>query len=309
MEGQAMKKLIALAGALLVALACSEGQQAPTDVQFAKGGGSGVTFTNYWITTDNVIHVEGTGKVNWIAAEPAHDFWHNGTADDNYSDHFEIDHPGPGWVEVTRDKDTWTVDIPWNGERDPDSRFRNFASSANPDPFVFGFRYAVVGGRVWHGMRPLGVIVDGATLGMEYNGLRSYATYTGDAPDGRLYVNSLDLSEVSCTVTTTGHGKKASTKTVVSGRAQATLAATSDGKTPDGWMEFHLIVDGELGKRDTRYGAGADFVIETTLDDMPTQVTVGLLLDYVMPLHETIDYDFDPWAPTYAPDVFTVTCN
>jgi hypothetical protein len=40
-EGQAMKKLIVLAGVLLVAMACSERQQAPTDVQFGKGGKKG----------------------------------------------------------------------------------------------------------------------------------------------------------------------------------------------------------------------------------------------------------------------------
>jgi hypothetical protein len=41
-----MKKLIVLAGVLLVAMACSEQQQAPTEVQFAKGGQGGRS----WIT-------------------------------------------------------------------------------------------------------------------------------------------------------------------------------------------------------------------------------------------------------------------
>jgi hypothetical protein len=305
-EGQAMKKAIALTGALLVALACSEQQQAPTGPQFAKGGKgkANVTLTEYWVTSDNVLHLAGTGPVASVAPYPSHDRWHNGYKDDDYSIHYEYSHLGAGWASVTRDGDTWSVDIPWNGERERDgTQFREFASTPGPDPFVFSFAYELDSGRRMGTPDPQGVI------GTPPSGETSYALFQGLAPEGVVSISTLSLTDVTCEVVA-GRGKRRPEHTVVSGRIQAT-AITSDNQIPENaWLEFHLVVgDGEAmnGTSHSIWQGGVDATISATFDGALTEVAVGLWLDYVMPLRDFADYDWDGVEEEVA--AVTVFCN
>ena len=157
------RQLFALSVALVfAAVGCSdEGSNVPTELSFAKGGKPGKTepvLTEYWVL-DNVIHIAGTGNVDEVKAYVAHDFNSNGAFDDNYSLHYEYFHPPPPRTAVTSNPDgTFSVEIPWIGERELDGTlFRDFVVTADPDPFVFWFVF-ISNDRVVAGFEPQGII-------------------------------------------------------------------------------------------------------------------------------------------------------
>jgi hypothetical protein len=294
---KAMKKLIVLAGALLVAVACSEQQQAPTEVQFGKGGKARPEITEYWITGGNMLHIAGTGSVAAISPRVAYDFWPNGERDDNYSDHFEVAFPGPGGVEVVQNGRSWYADIPWNGERQGEDLFRD-QGDPGPDHFVFSFPYKQ-GNQATCCLTPRGVV------GPAPVGAKSYATFDGDPPVGTVGVSSLSLTGVTCEIVTTGRGKKKSaSKTLVS--ATVTPVMTED--QPSYWMEFHFMIDGQLMEREPRHTYSATPVeLITLLDGVRTTVDVGMVFDYVVPLNALVDHGWDGIVMTA--DAGEITCN
>jgi len=282
------RQLFALSVALVfAAVGCSdEGSNVPTELSFAKGGKPGKTepvLTEYWVL-DNVIHIAGTGNVDEVKAYVAHDFNSNAAFDDNYSLHYEYFHPPPPRTAVTSNPDgTFSVEIPWNGERELDGTlFRDFVVTADPDPFVFWFVF-ISNDRVVAGFEPQGII------GAAPPGATSYATFQGEAPDGFVYVTDLGLTGLSCEIAKR-RGKKV---TRLTGSATATVAGTTV-ETPDVWVEFHYIVDSELLKGFSSISSNG--VIQRTETEVfegeRSSLDVGLLLDYVYPqLDVALAYD------------------
>ncbi len=301
---------------LLLALVTScaqESVQGPGEAEFAKGGKPGkpqddqVTLIEYWIEDGNLIHIVGQGDVDALRLNVAHDYFFNGTSDDDYSLHYEYRHFLLPPLPLSLEPDgTFHVDLAWNGERNgEDDFFPDFlVTDVNgADPFAFDMFFGK-NGEVVDGIQPQGVIFTGENKGPEAtvpdNGsqksVTSYALYSASKPwSGDLWIAGLDLTDVSCSP----RKSKGERTTLITGNVHAALA--SNGADPDAWLEFQLYdVDTEsmmYGTSHTSYNGFVDFMIRAVLPGaMTTTANLELRVDYVYPIGEAADLVYNPAA-------------
>jgi hypothetical protein len=314
-----MKKLIAFAGALLVALACSEGQQAPTEVQFAKGGKKGkpskdqVRLLEYWVEprggNTSMIHVLAEGNATTVGGTVAHDYHFNGMSEYFHNPpHYEYRHfDGIERVELEELGDGIIhADILWSGTKDFDAGqlFRDQLTTDvdGADPFVFGLHFQMPDDGDIQVIYPRGVVVDGEVVGVEgidvSSGLHgdltvnSFALFSGDDPAGYVWVEELSLSNASCDT----RRQRGDPVTFVTADVHAVLGS-GPGAPPHAWVEFHLVAGGS----DITEGVTAitdeditGMTVKGMLAGARESLELSVWFDYIVPLLETADYVYDP---------------
>ena len=297
---------------LAVLTGCTqEPLQGPSEAEFAKGGkpgrpdGERVTLLEYWIEGGSLIHIVGEGDVDAIRLNVAHDYFFNGTSDDDYSSHYEYRHFGSPQPLLLGQDGTFHVDVAWNGQRyGENDLFPDFlVTDVNgADPFTFDMFFGKDGEAV-DGIQPQGVILDGENQGPEAEvpgddgtGIQvtSYALYGGEPASGVVWIEELTLTQISCSL----KKRKGESVTQITGTVHALLDSDLE-EPPSAWMEFHLAVEGEITEGTTfvatdPYRGVADFTIGGELPGPRATVAVQLQLDYVYPLREAANFVYDP---------------
>lgn len=290
----------------LIAGCQTDAGQVPTvpELAEAKGGGKGPpggqtadpSLVEFFVYEDaggqDVIHVVVDGEAAEIGYQTSVDHFQNGYVDGG--DHYEFFQlHAPRAPAQTVGGSLLHVDVPFDGESAAGVPFFDHpyldVDDAGGDPFVFRIL-------AWRGdeaetgsepfrLRPMGVMDAGLGLHDASVSARSYAVFQGPTAERRLWVESLGVDEIRCSVTTvrTGKGKNRTETAVTRVEVDGSVVfAASDGGSHRPWVELHLYdaASGSLSARLAGTTSGG-FSHRLEVDGTPGQIYV--VLDYVRP--------------------------
>lgn len=225
------------------------------------------------------LHLVGTGDFDRVGLNPVQDYHFNGSADDDYSPHFEYntlfnDYPPPHDIDHFPDG-TFHVDLPWDGARavDPETGavieyFKDLPTAnvdqAGADPFSFHIRFRNSRGTTIEYFNPQGIILSGndthetkmAATSVPSNWhafgpgeeIFSYARFKGDPPGGSSYLEAVYADPTSFTCSVTKSVERINKQRVTVYRTEVTgtvgfRAALMDVTDPYPalWVEMHIL--------------------------------------------------------------------